>query len=145
MIGRRGMRDVEAALLRHMTMSAVVVPVPLQSVARRKAATLFSVTRQAATPVIGHLLLRRGEMVWTVAGNAPESALTGAKTMALVHLFELADKTVFSPVGRLDEHGPKARERQPRPIVLIALTYPHNPGVAGKVALRANVIPERGR
>ncbi len=65
--------------------------------------------------------------------------------MALVHLFELADKTVFGPVGRLHEHRPEARERQPGPIVFISPTTPHNPGVAGQVALRANVIPERGR
>ena len=145
MIRRRGMRDVEAARLRHVTAGAVIVPAPLQPVARGKAATPLGVTHQAATSVIGHLLRGRGEMVWIVAGNAPEPTSTGAEATALVHLFELADKTVFGPVRRLHEHGPEAMKRQPGPIVLISPTDPHNPGIAGQVALRTDVIPERGR
>ena len=84
-------------------------------------------------------------MVWIVAGNAPEPTSTGAEAMALVHLFDLTDKTVFGLVRRLHEHGPKAMKWKPGPKVLSSPTHPQNPGFAGQVALRADVIPERGR
>ena len=144
MIRRRGMRDVRAARLGHVTQGAVVVLAPLQPVARGKAATLLRVTLKTATPIIGYLLCGRREMVRIVAGNAPKPALTGAEAMALVHLLDLADKPVFGPVGRLHEHGPEGMKRQPGPIVLISAARPQNPVHARQVALRADVIPQRG-
>ena len=83
--------------------------------------------------------------MWTMAGYAPEPTSTGPKTIALVHLLELADESVFRPVRRLHEHGPKAMKRQPGPIVLISPAHPHDPRIAGKMALRTDVITERGR
>ena len=111
MIGRRGMRDVGIDQLRHVTAGAVVVPAPLQPIAGCQAATPFSVARQAATSVKGRLLRGRREIVWIMARNTAQPAPAGDEATTLVHLFDLSDKTVFSPVRRLQEHGPEAMQR----------------------------------
>ncbi|HEX3448986.1 MAG TPA: hypothetical protein VHS97_12070 [Isosphaeraceae bacterium] len=144
MIRRRGMRDVNAARLRHVTAGAVIGAAAVQPFARWKAATPLSVTLETPIPVIRNLLGGGRKMVWIVARNAPEPTATGAKAIALVHLFKLADKTVFGLVRRLNEHRPEAKKRQPGSIVFISPTNAHNPRITGQVALRTDVIPERG-
>ena len=125
MIRRSGMRDVKAVRFRHMTAGAIVVLAPHQSIGRGRVQRPLAVTCEATVAVICDFLRGRREMVRIVAGDAAEPTLTGAKAIAFVHLFELADKTLFSPPRRLHKHCPKARKRQSGAIIFIAPADAH--------------------
>ena len=56
-VRRRHMGDIRISFTRHMTANAIVVAATLQSDRGRKAAPAVAVALQAATPVIGRLLL----------------------------------------------------------------------------------------
>ncbi len=102
-------------------------------------------TCEATVAVICDFLRGRREMVRIVAGDAAELTLTGPKTLAFVHLFELADKTLFSPPRRLHKHCPKAAKRQPGAIIFVAPANAHNSSTASQVALRTDVVAELRR
>ena len=143
MVRRRGMGNIRVSFARHVTASAIIFSTTRQSGRGRKTAPAVTVAFQAATSVISRLLLGRGQLVGIVARDAPEPAAAGDEALALVHLLDLADKTVFVLLFGLQEHRPEPLKRQAGPIILLVTASAHDSVIADQVALLANGISQR--
>jgi hypothetical protein len=143
MIGDRDVHDIRAGRHGHVTGDTTVLGAPDQAFRDRKTATAALMAAQALLAEESELLLRRGELVRVVTGNATKLPLGLSITTAGLHLLDVPDRLVLSPVrGVIDcVEGGGGKTGS---IVERVTAGQLDPMIAQEVALLADGRAERG-
>src|ERR1700688_100944 len=125
-----------------MTLNAVVgrrCSLPLRP---RRAASIFSVTRQTAAAKKRRRFIAMKLDVRVVARNTAQPAIAAGPATAHLHLLKLIERHEMVSLDRLRDRKYRRHisQRRSRPEVEIILARLKHPGVAGKMALRADIV-----